>query len=416
MTFRKILFINPNRYAHPPVIPLALEYLVHALRRHEFEVRILDLCFSTDPQHDLTESVRDFNPDAFCLSIRNVDSVLFPDTEFFLPEIRDHIRLIRKLSAAPVIIGGAALSANPHGIADFLGADIAVTGPGEEILPRILSEGFKAGKPAGVVKGTICRHFRAGRADLDYEPYVDKEGIPGFETHKGCSSRCAYCMEAGTAVRFREPGDVISELRVLKERGYSHLHLCDTEFNEDPEYCNTLLKRLAVEKLGIEWALYMKPGNYTPRMFDLLGRSGAYLVTLTVHTLGEKDRYWSDVATMIALGKEAGLRMSVDLLTGFPNEDDDKLAKCLDFFRKNRPDDVVVNVFLRLYKNLPISEMIMHYPALHRFLTGPGLDDASLLKPVFYNHVSVDKLKELIKDDAIFRIAGAEKVVNYQKA
>ena len=110
------------------------------------------------------------------------------------------------------------------------------------------------------------------------------------------------------------------------------------------------------------------------------------------------------------------LDTGVDQLHGFPGEDEETLVRSLDFCRENQPDEVVVNVYLRLYRNLPLTRVIMKDPALHRYLTGPGLDDESMLTPVFYNHVPVERLRELIKDDAIFRIAGAEKVVNYQKA
>jgi hypothetical protein len=37
------------------------------------------------------------------------------------------------------------------------------------------------------------------------------------------------------------------------------------------------------------------------------------------------------------------------------------------------------------------------------------------VKPVFYNHISTEKLKELINGDALFRIEGLERGVNYSR-
>jgi len=49
---------------------------------------------------------------------------------------------------------------------------------------------------------------------------------------------------------------------------------------------------------------------------------------------------------------------------------------------------------------------------LQPYLLG-ATDDRSMIKPVFYNHVSIERLEELIEGENIFKIAGREKGVNY---
>ena len=138
--YQRILLVNPNRYREPPVIPLGLEYLAHALRQRHFSVRLLDLCFTDHPLDDLTTEVQRFGPDAVCLSIRNVDSVLYPHTDYFLPQFKDQIRQVKALSPAPVIIGGSAMTADPEGIVRLLDADLAIVGDCREIIPLLLDE------------------------------------------------------------------------------------------------------------------------------------------------------------------------------------------------------------------------------------------------------------------------------------
>ncbi len=414
---QRVLLVNPNRYRHPPVMPLGLEYLAHALQQNAFEVKIADLCFSEEPRRDLAEAIRDFPPDAVGLTIRNVDSVLYPDTEFFLPHIKALIDQVRALSQAPVIVGGAAMPADPEGILQFVGADLAVLGPGEGTLPAILNAGIPQPKQGTVIVGkapaSFCPKRRFG---LDYGTYLDEGGLAGFETHKGCSSRCVYCMEGGTTVHHRERSDVICELKQLTDRGIDHLHLCDTEFNEDLEYCLALLEAWNKERLGLRWALYMKPGNNNARLFELLRESGAYLVTLSVDTFRKTKAYWSEIETMVARCKTAGIRLSIDLVTGFPHETETDLKRCLDFFQRISPDEIVVNVYLRLYRNLAISRLIESEPALQRHLLGSDGKNGASLTPVFYNHIPLELLRDLLGGNPRFRIAGAEKVVNYQKS
>jgi len=414
---RKILFVNPNRYVNPPVIPLGIEYLTHSLESHGFEVAVLDLSFSGDPFFDLESSIRDIQPHAICMTVRNVDSVLYPETDYFLPEIREYIRHIRNIKDLPVIIGGSAMPADPEGILDFLGADIAVEGPGEESLPSLLNQADILRQKGKVIRGDLPQSFcpKRGR-DFPYKDYLEKGGLPGFETHKGCSSACAYCMEAGAPRSFRKTQDVVCELRQLADQGFNHLHLCDSEFNEDLDYSLALLEALTRENLGLKWALYMKPGNYNRKLFELLRRSGAYLVTLSVDTLHKDNGYWKDVSSMVRLCKASGIRISMDFLTGFPYEKEGDLKRSLDFFRDTAPSEVVVNVFIRLYKKLPITHIIIKDLSLDPYLIRAKGNEGSLLAPTFYNHIPTEKLRELIGHDPMFRIAGAEKVVNYQKA
>jgi hypothetical protein len=69
---------------------------------------------------------------------------------------------------------------------------------------------------------------------------------------------------------------------------------------------------------------------------------------------------------------------------------------------------------LRLYDSLQITKIIMKDQSLKKNLTG-DTEDSTLLKPVFYNQIGIDRLKELIGGDEMFRIEGLGKGVNYQR-
>ncbi|MCE5251087.1 B12-binding domain-containing radical SAM protein, partial [bacterium] len=87
----KILLINTNRYQKPPVPPLALEYLAGALERSAHEYRVLDLCFADDPVAELDREISGFSPDVAGITVRNIDTVLYNNNEFFLDEIRTFV-------------------------------------------------------------------------------------------------------------------------------------------------------------------------------------------------------------------------------------------------------------------------------------------------------------------------------------
>jgi radical SAM superfamily enzyme YgiQ (UPF0313 family) len=412
----KVLLINANRYQSPPVPPLGLEHIAAALTRAGHEVAVLDLCFCDAPLEEVDRTIQEFAPDIAGISVRNVDSVLYHTNEFFLDEIKEIIVHIRKKYELKVVIGGTGISADPEAVLEYLGADYAIAGPGEETMNHLLRQIVAGQEPERIQYRKYRYNLSCPRdtVGIDYPKYYERGGMAGFETHKGCGSSCVYCLEANTNVSFKAIEDVIAEIRMFADAGHRRLHLCDAEFNEDPDYCLDFCEALRREGLDIDWAVYMKPANFRKRLFKLMKDCGVSLITLTVDSWKKCPLYYSDIEKIIFAAHSSGLKVAVDFLAGFPYETEDTLLFFLDLFRRLQPDSVGINTYIRLYRSLQITKIIFQDKFLRKNLTGQVEDD-TLIKPVFYNHVGVERLRELIGGDDLFRIEGLEKEVNYQR-
>jgi radical SAM superfamily enzyme YgiQ (UPF0313 family) len=412
----RILLINPNRYKSPPVPPIGLEYIASSLEEKGHAVEIADLCFSGHLCEDADDAILSFKPDIIGITVRNVDTVLYHTNEFFLDEIKELIDHIKSKHGLNVIIGGTGVSVNPEGVLDYLNADCAIAGPAEITIHKVLGKIRNIDNNQRVYKGTYAGGISCPRKtfQIDYKKYRDSGGIIGFETHKGCSSSCVYCIEANSRVSFKNQDDVIREIRSFVKRGYNNFHLCDSEFNENLEYCIEFCTALKKSAMDIHWAVYMRPANFNKHLFRLMKETGVYLITLTVDSWKKCDLYWSDVEKFIFGAKSYGLKVAVDFLTGFPYENEKNLSEYFDLLRRPLPDSVGVNTYIRLYKSLQITDIILKDMKLRDNLSG-CTDDHTLVKPVFYNHINTEKLKQLINGDGIFRIEGPEKGVNYTR-
>ncbi|RPI37683.1 MAG: radical SAM protein [Nitrospiraceae bacterium] len=409
-----ILLINPNRFMSPPVPPLGLEYLAGALEKEGHKSKILDLCFSEDIYKDIDEAVKSFSPDMAGISVRNVDSVLYQNNEFYLDEIRDIVRYLKFTCGVKVFVGGAGLMTNPEGVLAYLDADYAFVGPAEEDIQGFFEMMLNQASDKKIHFGKYISDFSCKRliSSIDYRKYYQNGGIAGFETHKGCSSSCVYCIEANSRVAFKRPEDVLREIRGFVDAGYTHFHLCDSEFNEDLDFSLDVCEALKRSGMNIEWTVYMKPTNFNSKLFRLMKTTGVYLITLTVDSFKKCSMYWSDIEKFVFHSKSNGISLAIDFLTGFPYEDERVLTDCLELFRRVQPDRVNINTYIRLYGSLQITKIIKKDRALLPYLLG-ATDDTSLIKPVFYNHVDMERLKELIQGDAFFKIEGEDKGVNY---
>ncbi len=412
----KVLLINPNRYRFPPVPPIGLEYIAASLEMKGHEVEIVDLCFSENPYEDLDNALVAYTPDIAGITVRNIDTVLYYTNEFFLDKIKEIINHIKSKHGIKVIIGGTGVLANPEGICDYLNADFAVAGPAEdgiiELLDTIEGSGDIRKVHFGRFSSKIAYHRKSSKTD--YRKYFDAGGIAGFETHKGCSSSCAYCLEANSRVVFKEVNGVIEEIRDLADKGYNHFHLCDPEFNEDLDYSVDFCTALKNSSLDIKWAVYMKPANFNRKLFRLMKDTGVYLITLTVDSWKKCSQYIADIEGIIFSAKSSGLKIAVDFLCGFPYEKEETLLEYLDLFRRIQPDSVGINTHIRLYRSLPITRIVLNDDTLRKYILG-NLDDKTLIEPVFYNQISKERLEELIGGDKLFRIEGLNKGVNYSR-
>ena len=99
------MYSNPNAYQDPPVIPLGLEYITSTLRASGYDVSVLDLCFSEDPVGILKNWLENNSCALIGITVRNVDTVLYQNNEFFLDQIRDIVILIKEYSI-PIVLGG----------------------------------------------------------------------------------------------------------------------------------------------------------------------------------------------------------------------------------------------------------------------------------------------------------------------
>jgi len=413
-----VALVNPNRYLEPPVIPLGIEYLAHYLDREGHEVQVIDLAFASEPEAVLRQELASIRPQVVGFSLRNSDTCLYHDSVFFLDDIAELISAGRQACEAKVVIGGSGLLVGPREVADYLGCDHAIYGPGERAFPylcKYLQEGISPPRLIDGWEHSFDRDEVPSRGRwVDYSPYLKERGLAGFSTQTGCDGDCTFCLEAGLPWRARSPQAVVEELKGLKEAGCDDLHLCDSEFNLDMDTCKTFLHELSGAGLDISWTLYMRPLPHDEALFRMLAATGANSVTLSVDSDSLcRGRYnLLDLQSFVVLAQGQDIKVAVDLLVGFPAEGKAEVRDILDFFRGIRPDTVGVNAWIRLYKHTVLGKSIRAKPPPDGGVEG---DDPDFLRPVYYNRLSLQECRELIDDDPLFRVEGLERRSNYER-
>ena len=265
-------------------------------------------------------------------------------------------RLKARFPGTTIVFGGA----NCHGamgeglLRAFPFIDYVCTEEGDHAFPALLAALGRGGPVS--VPGIVARAAdgsvpASGRPtlveSLDTLPYPDfsdyfaafrfrpsehaaPEGIP-METSRGCwwgeKHHCTFCGLNGQAMRFRSksPTRVADELRTLVERwGVRRVMMTDNIM--DNRFVADLLPHLAATRVH-EQIFFELKANLRHRDVELLARAGIThlqpgLESLSTHVLGLMDKGCDAFQNLQLLkwGKEFGLRVSWNLLCGFPGE------------------------------------------------------------------------------------------------
>jgi radical SAM superfamily enzyme YgiQ (UPF0313 family) len=426
----RIALINSNRI-FPPIGPIGLEYVAESLDRAGHTPEVLDLCWEKDIGSAVERFFDRREFELIGLTIRNTDDCAFGSKQSFLDEHRRIVDLLRKVSNAPVILGGVGFSVMPEQVLKKLEADAGVWGDGESVFPLVAECVARKQKWRSVpnlvyrdaskwARGkTLFRPLEdlppMSRGWVDNRRYYEEGGQAGFESKRGCTGRCIYCADPvakGTHIRVRPPAAVTFELRKLMERGILHFHTCDSEFNIPLSHSLALCEEINTQKLNdrIQWYTYCAPVPFSRRFARLLRRAGCVGINFgsdsgddfMLKRLG-RDHTSEDIAKAVRDCKEEGIAVMIDLLLGSPEESEESIKKTIELMKRIQPDCVGISTGVRVYPGTPFYKMVSHSRRLRQGIVG----DSEREEPLFFVEPMVasgifELLEKEIKGDKRF--------------
>ncbi|UCC59330.1 MAG: radical SAM protein [Dehalococcoidia bacterium] len=448
---RKVLLVNPNRMK-PPVAPIALDYLAHALRESRFNVDVLDLCFADDVQSEIDRYFASNEVIAIAVTLRNADDTFFVTQDFCIDKYRDLIDLIKAQSSAPIILGGSGFSIMPVDILNYYDVNLGIWGEGEHSLSLLLNI-IATDDNLDDVPGLIYRingelhitpadYLDLGRMSTPARDAVDNhryfiEGAMGnIETKRGCPKDCIYCVDPvgkGSKLRLRSPKSVADEIESLLEMDIDHLHLCDSEFNIPEQHARDICKEIITRQLGdkLRWYTYATPAGFSRELASLMLKAGCVGINFGVdsgcdqilRSLG-RDFTVEDLTKTADICREEGIILMYDLLIGGPGETRQTLKETIETMKRISPDRVGANLGVRIFPQTRLAQAVRGAGPLD---TNPNLqgnitDNYSFFTPIYYissdlgpdpNHYMADLIGEDQRFFFFSDTGGADKNYTY---
>lgn len=422
-----LTLINANRMT-PPIAPVGLDYVAGAIRGAGQSVELLDLCLASDSRDALTDCFSKTSPEMVGISFRNIDDCFWPGEVWFVPEMAGLVAEVRRVTDAPIVLGGVGFSIFAEQIVARTGADFGIRGDGERALLDLLTQ-LRGPRGFDRVPGLVWWEGDAIRANapawphtwsaatardaLDNATYFRRGGQIGIETKRGCDRQCIYCADPlakGTRLRPRDPHEVADEFESLVAQGCDVFHLCDSEFNLPREHARAVCEALIARRLGerVRWYAYLATMPFDAELARLMRRAGCVGINFTGDAASasmlaayRQPHRSTDLAQNVRHCREQGIAVMLDLLLGGPGETPQSAAETVEFVRRADPDCAGAALGIRVYPHTPMAAIVaaegpLHdNPHLHRRYQGP----IDFLRPTFYVSQGLGpKPAQLIRD------------------
>jgi len=348
-------------------------------------------------------AMSDFAPDIIGISVRNIDDQKMRNPVFLLDPVKSAVSCCRRLSTAPIVLGGAGYSIFPESVLRFTGADMGIQGEGESAFPALIYR-ISRHEPiqdiAGLwLSGQTPLSAKRVPERLDAHPMAPVDLLKSlstglekqdfwlpYQTRRGCPMKCSYCSTPqieGELLRQKPIDRVIRELEGYAAAGFRRIFFVDNTFNIPASYARTLCEAIIQAGLKISWRCILYPWKADPDLIRKMAAAGCAEVSLGFESgnLGILDRMNKkftplEVRQFSDLLETNGIRRTGFLLLGGPGENLNTVMESLAFAESLKLDALKLTAGIRIYPNTPLARC-----AIEEGIIRPEDD---LLDPRFY--------------------------------
>jgi radical SAM superfamily enzyme YgiQ (UPF0313 family) len=398
----RVLFISANREdINMPTLPMGLGCVAAATQKANHDVLFVDLLTTSDIRPLIAKTIDEFAPQVIGISVRNIDDQVMKSTRFMLDQAKEVVSLCKKLSNAPLVLGGAGYSMFPQSALEYLGADMGIQGEGEVAFPVLLKhieqQTDLSGVPGLYLRGQGLQAKRTYIKDLDSLPFPEPSLLVSanrekanywlpFQTRRGCPLDCSYCSTAtieGHLVRQRSAAAAVRELSRWVGAGFNRVFFVDNTFNLPQAYAMDLCNRLAAASLDVTWRCILYPRKITEDLVKTMARAGCAEVSLGFESGNNEilralnKRFdTGEIRQANRIFKDYGIRRMGFLMLGGPGETRKSVAQSFDFAESLDLDALKITLGIRIYPHTDLAKTAIE--------EGQITADDNLLFPRFY--------------------------------
>ncbi|MBT4401342.1 MAG: radical SAM protein [Bacteroidetes bacterium] len=311
-----------------------------------FEVKLLDANTLGLSQRETIDIIESFQPVGICFAFGN--SVKDEDYSF-VKSLKKRMPDVRNIGTGGLLYHNGEKELIRHSYVDACLLSFVTTD-----IVKYLSEDFHE------INNIIYRdNDKIVRAPIKYPengysfPVPLHEQLPlreyrlshGFATPLtsvvtsfGCPGKCRFCVSENIDFRYRDPGNVLDELAVVKELGIKEVFFRDTLFCANKKQGYAVMRGMIEKGLTFSWVADTSASILNRETVELMKESGCHALHIGVEsassqTLKEykKNTDLARIKEAFSLCKEYGIRTVGYFVLGLPGETAADVRRTIDF-------------------------------------------------------------------------------------
>jgi lipid biosynthesis B12-binding/radical SAM protein len=396
----KILLISANVTLSPyPIYPLGVSIIASALTKAGHTVKQADFLQQSNSLEAIGREVREFGADLVGISVRNIDNVNLINEQYYIQNVKNIVSVVREVSNAKVLLGGAGFSLIPELILKETGADYGIIGEGEILAVQFADNAANGIYPRESLIGSVTRLSGAEIGSALYDEglldfYLNSGNIASIQTKRGCTHKCVYCsypLLEGAELRRREPRAVVDDIELLRDTFKTkYIFFVDSVFNDDEGAYLDVLAEMERRNINTPWTAFIKPGGLTDEIVARMKKTGFAAAEVgtdaacdtTLRKMG-KSFTFDDVIACNELFARHEIAVSHFFMFGGPGETEETVQEGIRNILGLKKCVAFIFMGIRILPNTPLARL-----AIKEKLIAP---DEGMLKPIYYLSPGVDK-------------------------
>lgn len=349
-----------ERRVMKPYPPLGILYISSYLKRHGFSVEVFDTTFRS--KREFSERIFGSPPTAVGIYVNLMTKL----------NVLEMIRLC-KAHGCVVIVGGPEVSNYAEEFLRF-GADIAVTGEGEETLAELLPRIRTASPGLEEIPGITYKspdgsiHHNPARPqihNLDALPFPDREAInmqqyiDTWRDHhgrgsvslicaRGCPYTCTWCSRSvfGESHRRRSPRNVADEIEhIINTYHPDQLWFADDVFTINHRWFYDFYDEMKMRGLRIPFECITRADRLNEDILSKMADIGAFRIWYGSESGSQKilDAMQRNVTVrkireVTAQARAVGIEAGLFVMLGYPGEQIDDIDATINHLKETNPD------------------------------------------------------------------------------
>jgi lipid biosynthesis B12-binding/radical SAM protein len=396
----KVLLISSNIAITPyPTYPLGLSMIAAALVNAGHEVLQSDFLEKNSSLETLAQEIGVFTPGLIAISIRNIDNVNLVSEQYYIDVVKDIVRKIREVSDARIILGGAGFSLMPDLILRETEADYGIIGEGEVLMVDFARRAEKGIYPDERLIGPQIGLTRGEIPSAKYDErlmayYLQSGNIAAVQTKRGCNHQCVYCsypLLEGSRIRRRDPGQVVDDIEVLRDKHKAkYIFFVDSVFNDDEGAYLEVIEEMIRRDISTPWTGFFQPRGLTDEIIEKMRQTGLVAAEIgsdattdiTLQRMGKRFTF-QDIIACNDLFARHKVAISHFFMFGGPGETRETVYEGIENLKRLTGSVVFIFMGIRLLPNTPLARIALQENVIS--------SDQDMLKPIYYISPAVER-------------------------